>query len=325
MSRRYKVLTWHVHGSYLYFLGQTGHDFYLPVKPDRANGYGGRSDSVPWPENLREIPAEEVKNTDFDLVLFQSRRNYLEDQYEILNVEQQRNLPKIYLEHDPPREVPTDTKHLVDDANILLVHCTYFNNLMWDNGRTPTRVIEHGVTTPPEVRYTGELDKGIVVLNGMARRGRRAGADIFERVRQEVPLDLVGMEAEQVGGLGEVKHHKLPAFEARYRFFFNPIRYTSMGLAVCEAMMLGMPIIGLATTEMPRIIENNVSGYIDTDVSKIIEKMKELIKDPAEARRLGEGARRRALEKFNIDRFRRDWEAAFELVSGKARKQRREL
>jgi NAD(P)-dependent dehydrogenase (short-subunit alcohol dehydrogenase family) len=29
----------------------------------------------------------------------------------------------------------------------------------------------------------------------------------------------------------------------------KPVRYTSLGLAVCEAMMLGLPIIGLATTE----------------------------------------------------------------------------
>ncbi len=98
-------------------------------------------------------------------------------------------------------------------------------------------------------------------MNNLARRGRRLGADVFERVRQEVPLDLVGMDATSLGGLGEVPPTELAAFEARYRFFFNPIRYTSLGLAVIEAMMLGMPIIGLATTEMATAIENGVSGY----------------------------------------------------------------
>ena len=44
---------------------------------------------------------------DLDCILFQSRRNYLEDQ-EILSPEQRR-LPRIYVEHDPPRETPTDT------------------------------------------------------------------------------------------------------------------------------------------------------------------------------------------------------------------------
>lgn len=39
-------------------------------------------------------------------------------------------------------------------------------------------------------------------------------------------------------------------FAARYRFLFNPIRYTSLGLAVIEAMMIGMPVVALGTTDM---------------------------------------------------------------------------
>src|ERR671929_1022261 len=159
---------------------------------------------------------------------------------------------------------------------------------------------------PKQIRHTGEIARGIVVVNHLARRGRRLGADILEQVRAEVPLDLVGMAAEESGGLGEVPHDRLPAFEARYRFFFNPIRYTSLGLAVCEAMMLGMPIVGLATTEMSTAVQNGGSGLVDTDVAKLVERMRELLADPAEARRLGEGARRYARQRFDIRRFARD-------------------
>jgi glycosyltransferase involved in cell wall biosynthesis len=305
-----RILTWHVHGSYLYYLVQARHEFYLPVKDGRPEGYGGRAGSFPWADNVHEVPAGEIKELDFDIILFQSHRNYLEDQYEILSEEQQK-LPRIYLEHDPPRQTPTDTQHPVDDPNMLLVHVTHFNDLMWDNRRTPSRVIEHGVMVPDDVRYSGELERGIVVVNGLAQRGRRLGADVFERVRREIPLDLVGMKAGELGGLDEVPHDSLPAFEARYRFFFNPIRYTSLGLAVLEAMMVGMPIIGLATTEMVRAVENEVSGFVDTDVSKLIERMQALLKDPAEARRLGEGARKAAMERYNIERFAKDWDEAF--------------
>ena len=153
----------------------------------------------------------------------------------------------------------------MDDPDTLLVHVTPFNALMWDSGRTPTRVIEHGVFVPDDARYSGELDRGIVVVNHLNRRGRRLGADIFERVRHEVPLDLVGMDAESLGGLGEVAPSELARFASRYRFFFNPIRYTSLGLAVIEAMMIGLPIIGLATTELATVIENGISGFVATD------------------------------------------------------------
>jgi glycosyltransferase involved in cell wall biosynthesis len=203
----------------------------------------------------------------------------------------------------------------VDDPNTLLVHVTHFNQLMWDNGRTPTQVIEHGVVVPQDVHYTGQLNRGIVVINGLRGRGRRAGADLFEQARQELPLDLVGMKSEEAGGLGEIAHDRLHAFAARYRFFFNPIRYTSLGLAVCEAMMIGMPIIGLATTEMATAIENGVSGYVSTNVAWLVERMKELLADPDEARRLGAGARCTAQKRFNIERSARDWSETFALVT----------
>ncbi|HEX2530641.1 MAG TPA: glycosyltransferase family 4 protein [Burkholderiaceae bacterium] len=312
---RLKILTWHTHGSYLYYLTQSPHRFYVLSKPGRPPGYGGRCGHLPWGDNVIDLPVEHVRGGEFDCILFQDDAQYQEDQYLYLT-EAQRRLPRIYLEHDPPREHPTDTRHPVDDKEVLLVHVTPFNQLMWDNGGLTTRVIEHGVVVPHGVAYGGELQRGLVAINHLARRGRRLGADIFTAVRDRVPLDLIGMGAEELGGIGEVQHAKLPAFAAHYRFFFNPIRYTSMGLAVIEAMMIGMPIVGLATTEMATVIENGVSGYVDTDVAALTARMQELLVDPALARRLGQGARERALERFHIDRFISDWNAAFGLVTG---------
>lgn len=310
------ILTWHVHGSYLHYLTQGPHRFHLPVKEGRPEGYGARSGSFAWGDNVIEVPAAEVRNQHYDAVLYQSHRNWQIDRHEILSPDQQRG-PQIYLEHDPPRDVPTDTRHPVDDPDVLIVHCTAFNALMWDNGLNRVEVVDHGVLDPGH-RYTGELDRGLVVVNGLKRRGRRLGADVFERARHEVPLDLVGMFSEESGGLGEILLSDLPDFASRYRFFFHPIRYTSLGLALLEAMMLGMPIIGLATTELPTLIRNGENGFIATNERELHDAMRLLIADPALARRLGEGARATALGRFNIDRFNADWTRMFEMASGKA-------
>jgi len=313
-GRPLRVLTWHIHGSYLYYLTQSPCIFFLPYKEgSKEEGYGGRTASFPWSDNVINVPVEHIKDLEFDCILFQSKKNYLEDQYLILS-EEQRALPKIYLEHDPPREVPTDTKHVVDDPEILLVHVTHFNNLMWDNNNTPSKVIEHGVMVDEAVQYTGELEKGIIVINGIKKRGRRLGLDVFEKVRKHVPLDIVGMGSEEVGGLGEINNRKLSAFTARYRFFFNPIRYTSLGLSVCEAMMAGLPMIGLATTEMVTTVVNDYSGYVDTDVDVLIEKMNMLIANPTKAKQLSIGAKETANRKFNIERFKKDWLQTIEMV-----------
>jgi len=82
-------------------------------------------------------------------------------------------------------------------------------------------------------------------------------------------------------------------------------------------MMVGLPVVGFATTEMATAVENGVSGYVDTDVSRLVGAMRGLIDDPGEAARLGEGARRYSLERFGIDRFARDWEDVFSRVTGR--------
>jgi glycosyltransferase involved in cell wall biosynthesis len=314
--RPLRIFTWHVHGSYLFYLAHARQDFFLPVKPDRPPGYNGRTSSYPWPANVHEVPVEEVRRREFDCVLYQSHDHYLEDQYEVLS-ESQRRLPRIFLEHDPPRQTPTDTRHPVDDPNVLIVHVTHFNDLMWDSGRSRTRVIEHGVVVPDGIRHTGERPRGLAVVNNLRLRGRRLGADVFDRLRRQFPLDLVGMGWQEAGGLREVPHRELAAFSAPYRFFFNPIRYTSLGLAVCEAMMIGMPILGLATTEMVGVVQNGISGYLETDVRRLADHIRRLLHDPLEARQLGDGAWRTARERFAIDRFARDWDETFSLVAGR--------
>lgn len=305
-GRRLRILTWHVHGNYLYYLTQVPHDFYLVTDAERSTHHSGRSGILPWGDNVHEAPVDAIAGMEFDLVLFQSRDAWEREQHLILS-EAQRRLPRIYLEHDPPQQHPTDTPHWVDDPAVLLVHVTHFNRLMWNNGRTPARVVEHGVKPLAVVEWTGEIERGLVVVNNLDRRGRRLGLDVYHEVARQVPLTLVGMGSERCGGVGEVPHHELPGRMAAHRFFFNPIRYTSLGLAVIEAMMAGTPVVGLATTELATIIRPGVDGIIDTRVDALVGAMQELLADPAEARRLGLAGRRMAQERFHIDRFVQDW------------------
>ena len=72
-------------------------------------------------------------------------------------------------------------------------------------------------------------------------------------------------------------------------------------------MTIGMPIVGLATTELVTVIKNGESGFISTDVDSLVQDMQCLLRDRGEARRLGDGARRVALERFSIGRFVEDW------------------
>jgi glycosyltransferase involved in cell wall biosynthesis len=306
-SRRLRILTWHVHGNYLWYLTQVPHEFWLVTDSERSSHHTGRNGTLPWGTNVHEAPVEQIRDMAFDVVLYQSRAEYERERTTVLSPEQQR-LPAVYLEHDPPLEQPTGQRHWADDAKMTIVHVTGFNALMWEHHESPVEVIEHGVKLLDEARYDGRLNEGIVVVNNIATRGPRLGADVFLKLREQVPLTLVGMGADALGGHGEVPNRGLPSFMACHRFFLNPIRYTSLGLSVIEAMMVGLPIVGLATTEMPTVIVNGVNGWLETRPERLVEVMRRLIAEPELARQWGNAARRTATERFGIERFAADWD-----------------
>jgi Glycosyl transferases group 1 len=311
-----RTLTWHVHGSYLWYLSHVPVTWYLPVRPDRGEGYGGRTPSFPWPGNVVEVPADEVAGLDLDLVVTQHRTNWEHDRHALLGGRVDE-LPRVHVEHDPPGGWPNDALHPVQDEAATLVHVTPFNELMWDNGVTPTRVVDHGVVVPDDVPWTGELEAAVAVVNNLYRRGRRLGPDVFDAVAAQVPVDLAGMDGERhPRWLGDVRldelHRRLPS----YRCLLNPIRYTSMGLAVCEAMALGLPVVGLATTEMSTAVQNGVNGYVETDWRKLAGHVQRLLDDPDEAAELSAGARTLARTRFGIDRFVADWNAVLHEAAG---------
>ena len=312
-----RVLTWHVHGSYLWYLSHVPVTWLLPVRPDRSDGYGGRGETFDWPDNVVEVPAEQVRELDLDLVLTQHRRNWDVDRHELLG-DRVATLPRVHVEHDPPPSWPNDALHPVQDEATTLVHVTPFNALMWDSGITPARVVDHGVRVP-DLPWTGETEAAITVVNNLYRRGRRLGPDVFDDVAAQVPVDLAGMNGDAYGRwLGDVRLRELHARLPSYRAFFNPIRYTSLGLAVCEAMALGLPVVGLATTEMATAVRNGVNGYVETDPGLLVGHLRRLLADRDEAAELSAGARRVARERFGIDRFVADWARVLDEAAGRA-------
>ena len=310
---RLNVLIWHIHGSYLNSLARVNHTWFLPTKPGLPEGYGGRGSTFDLPDNMVEVPAEHVGDLELDVIVHQTPKNWTADQYEILSP-RQRRLPTVYLEHNTPKPDAVNMVHPAAEGRSaetlapLLVHVTHFNRLMWDNADLKTEVIEHAVAIPQDVTYTGEIDAGIVVVNGMEKRPRIAGQDIFERFRRSIPLQSAGMGTERYGGLGDVPYRELHKIVARHRFLFSPMRYTSLPLAVIEAMTLGMPIVALSTTELPSVLINGETGFVSNDLKELEHGMNLLMRDPDMARRMGQNARVVASKRFGLDRFRRDWD-----------------
>jgi glycosyltransferase involved in cell wall biosynthesis len=84
-------------------------------------------------------------------------------------------------------------------------------------------------------------------------------------------------------------------------------------------MTIGMPVVALATTELPSVIDSGVHGYISCEPDELITRMRDLLGDPELARRLGANARELAHTRFGMPRFIHDWNAAFAQITTHAR------
>ena len=303
---------WHVHGSWTTAFVQGAHRYLLPVLPEGGPWGGGRPAAWDWLASAVEVPAAELAGTHVDVVVLQRPEEWeLAERW--LGRRLGRDVPVVFLGHNAPREHAATTRHpMADRDDVLLVHVTHFNRLMWDNGSTRTAVIEHGVVDPGH-RYTGELESAAVVVNEPVRRGRITGTDLLPEFARATPLDVFGIGVDRldlgphVRPVGDLPQHRMHAEMARRRAYVHPLRWTSLGLSLIEAMHLGMPVVALATTEAAEAVPPG-TGYCSTNVDRLVRDLRELMGEPGLARELGAEARAHALHRYGLDRFLRDWD-----------------
>ena len=311
-----RILFWHVHGSYATTFVQGGHDYLVPVLPDRGPDGRGRARTWDWPASVTERTPAQLREDDIDLVVLQRP-----EELDLVRAWTGRtpgaDLPAVYLEHNAPEPHPVASVHpLAERDDIALVHVTHFNRLFWDSGRAPTRVIEHGVLDPGAL-YTGELPHAAVVVNEPRRRGRMVGTDLVVQLARHTPVDLFGMLDGDIGAttrLGDVPQAAMHAELARRRVYVHPMRWTSLGLSLIEAMHLGMPVVAVAATEVPRAVPAQ-AGVVSADPEELFAAVQHFVAEPESARLAGKAARAHALERYGSARFLADWDRLFEEVT----------
>ena len=309
---------WDVHGGYTDSLVAGAHE-YVFLPPDRS-GRGGlaRYGGSP-PSNAYEVSAEELRDSPPDVVLLQ-RLEEIELCAEQLGRRPGSDLPAIFLEHNTPKtDVPATRHPLADEPRIPVVHVTHFNELFWDCGRTHTRVIEHGVADPG-LRYTGRLPRLAFVVNEPVRRWRVTGTDLLPHFA-DFDVDAFGIDANKLPAVldpshqrvcfaGNLRPNALYDALAERRVYLHLNRWTSLGLSLIQAMLLGLPVVVLDTTESSRAVPS-AAGARSGDINELVAAARALLADPHEAQRRGLIARHAALDHYGLPRFLHDWDLAF--------------
>jgi glycosyltransferase involved in cell wall biosynthesis len=323
-----RILLWHVHGSWTDAFVRGRHEYLLPVLPEGGAWGLGRA-GRDWPQSVREVDLATLEADAVDAVVLQ-RPEEIDEIARLLGRRPGVDLPAVYLEHNTPKTGFPFARHpLADQDRIPLVHVTHFNKLAWDNGSARSLVIEHGIPDPGQL-YTGELPELGVVVNEPIRRGRVTGTDLLPAFASVAPLQVFGMKTDGLAAAagidesrltvrGDLKTQQLHRELARCRVYVHPMRWTSLGLSLLEAMHLGMPVVALATTEAPRAVPPE-AGAVSADVDELLRCARQLVANPEEARRRGVAAREAVLDRYGLGKFQERWDELLADLAGRPRR-----
>ncbi len=323
-----RILVWHVHGSWMTSFVSGNHEYVIPVTPDRDADGLGRARTWDWPAQAREVSVPDLRDESFDVVVLQrAHEARLVEQWTGRRVGV--DVPAVYLEHNTPTGTAVGTEHAVTResrlSGIPVVHVTHFNAMAWDCGDHDVFVVEHGVADPGH-RYTGEDASLGVVVNEPLRRWRVAGTDLLLRLAASTPVHVYGMGTdllvdagrergvELAGRTHDLSQSQLHATLGRHRAYFHPYRWTSLGLAMLEAMALGLPVLALSTTEAPEAVPPQ-AGVVSCDLERLRRAAGDWLEDPALARQHGDAARAHVLARYSLDRFRENWDRVLKEVT----------
>lgn len=173
------------------------------------------------------------------------------------------------------------------------------------------------------VGWTGDKKRVMAMMQDVPNRRDFLKFDYFERATRGLDRVLFGPDNESVTDvmLGGVPTNEeiIKELQTNRVFFYTGTAPASYTLGLMEAMMAGIPVVGIGPHiannifdldlyEVQDIIQNGVSGYVFDDENELAFYTRELLNDHELAKRISEGGRQRAIELFGLNTIRSQWE-----------------
>ncbi len=159
----------------------------------------------------------------------------------------------------------------------------------------------------------GQIDKAVALRGfGNKKYGIETAVKAFSKL-PESHIDIIGRGkfAEKYRRLAKkcgsntniieqsIDHDKVPELYRRYSFFVAPSRAEAQGLAMCEAMACGLPVIASNVGGIPEFVRDGIDGYLvpPDNPHALTEAIKKLLSDANAFYRMSRNARASMVER----------------------------
>ena len=187
------------------------------------------------------------------------------------------------------------------------------------------RIIYNGVFYRDEMKQFGRRQNRIknLAVIGLLHpyKGQLESIKIFSRllkIDRSLVLHIVGngnctytnslkqLAVELKISDSVVFHGYIPDMEKIYRntdLLLVHSRGEAMGRVTVEAMAFGIPVIGLRSGATTELIQDGVNGFLFSSEEEFLECCDSLVRDENLHKKLSEGAKVSALDRFTIDKY----------------------
>ena len=246
-------------------------------------------------------------------------------------------------------------RRLAREGDLFICVSEFIREKVLEIGFPPERTVVHyiGVAVGEKGEGRGEVGKGRVVLHVarlVEKKGTRYLLEAFAPVARAAPdarLIIIGdgplrepLEAharslgigERVTFLGAQPHEDVLAAIRSARLVCLPSVTAASGdseglaMVVLEAAALGRPVVATHHGGIPEAVDDARTGFLVSEraVPALADRLATLLDDDALAHQMGQAARARVLEHFNLVTQGRKLERLFDSVRSKKREVRSE-
>ncbi|HNX65420.1 MAG TPA: glycosyltransferase family 4 protein [Bacteroidales bacterium] len=157
----------------------------------------------------------------------------------------------------------------------------------------------------------------LTIKKGLNFEWNIAGIDKNEEIIRIIEkICKTSFKENHIFFLGSIGPQKLSEQLLASACFVHPSHIENSPNSVCEAMLLGMPIVATNSGGTPSLLDNNKEGLLvqDGDPYAMAGAILEIVENPDFAENLGKSARKRAQERHNPEKILEDLLAIYHQV-----------
>jgi len=302
------LLVFNCHEAWVYQLGYLGFNLDIIVGLKGRYKAGWDEQMRPLPKNSRLIKLDEAlkSKTEYYCVITHNITDLLDVKI--------RNEPKLIVLHSTLEGRAEEEKSRITPAQLSQMLHKYLETIgghaiatSLNKGQSwgfTDDIISFGMDAEDYYPHTGELASGLRICNFIESRRKILIWDFHEKAFAGLPARLVGHNPGMPGINAAESWEQLKNFLQSHRFYIHtadPRYEEGFNMSVVEAMAAGLPVLGNKHPTSP--IKHGVSGFLSDNPDELRKYAMMLLEESDLATRMGEEARKTAIEQFSIKFF----------------------